>query len=201
MVKNRVREIRKSRGMTIAELAHKANISQPYLTRIETSERGLSIALAERLATALEAEFSEVIGLNGSSAGAHSAGANDVEIYTPQPGDLIADAVKKRPDLLVFRIKSRALDQINMHPGDVLFVDTSPSMIDKLEALQIVVANLFLGKDGKQISTLLRQYVPPSLLITNSTNQNSNALNTGTDDVAIKGIVVAAHKHLAGNNH
>jgi transcriptional regulator with XRE-family HTH domain len=49
----RLREIRISRGMTQAELAHQARISEAYIGRLERAEGTPGIDLVDRLAKAL----------------------------------------------------------------------------------------------------------------------------------------------------
>lgn len=49
----RLREVRLSRGMTQAELAHKARVSEAYIGRLERAEGAPGIDLVARLAKAL----------------------------------------------------------------------------------------------------------------------------------------------------
>lgn len=57
----------------------------------------------------------------------------------------------------------------------------------------VVIAQLY---DGMSAMTLLRQFVAPSLLITNSYAPNLPTINTRTDDAAIKGVVVSSHSEF-----
>jgi len=49
----RLREVRLSRGMTQAELAHQARVSEAYIGRLERAEGAPGIDLVDRLAKAL----------------------------------------------------------------------------------------------------------------------------------------------------
>ncbi len=49
----RLRELRNSRGMTQAELAHKANVTASYVWRLESGGAAPGIDLVDRLAVAL----------------------------------------------------------------------------------------------------------------------------------------------------
>ena len=49
----RLRQVRLSRGMTQAELAHRARVSEAYIGRLERAEGAPGIDLVDRLATAL----------------------------------------------------------------------------------------------------------------------------------------------------
>jgi transcriptional regulator with XRE-family HTH domain len=53
LFKNRVRELRKKKGMTLLELAGKAEISGAYLSDIERGNRHGSPATIDKIAAAL----------------------------------------------------------------------------------------------------------------------------------------------------
>lgn len=53
---NRIRELRKSRNITLEELAEQSGISTGFLSRIESGKRGLSLENVIRIARALDVE-------------------------------------------------------------------------------------------------------------------------------------------------
>lgn len=54
----KVKEIRKSKGLSQEKLALKAEIDRTYLPSIEKGERNVSITVVERLAKALDVKIS-----------------------------------------------------------------------------------------------------------------------------------------------
>ncbi|MBC7282642.1 LexA family transcriptional regulator [Hoeflea sp.] len=56
---NRIREVRKSKHVTLEELAVQTGISTSYLSRIEAGNRGLSLENAVRIASALGCEVAD----------------------------------------------------------------------------------------------------------------------------------------------
>lgn len=56
MIKNCIREIRKKKRLTQAELAQKLGISQGAIQKLETGERGLDIEWMKKIANALGVE-------------------------------------------------------------------------------------------------------------------------------------------------
>lgn len=50
---NRIRELRKARGLTLDALGHAAGISKQHLSKIEVGERELTVAWLQRLARPL----------------------------------------------------------------------------------------------------------------------------------------------------
>lgn len=57
----RLREVRLSHGMTQAELAHQARVSEAYIGRLERAEGEPGIALVDRLAKALGTTAAELL--------------------------------------------------------------------------------------------------------------------------------------------
>jgi len=58
----RIKEIRLSRKMTLAELAEKSDFTKGYLSKLENSEKGPPVSTLMRLAQALDVSISEVFG-------------------------------------------------------------------------------------------------------------------------------------------
>ncbi|MGD0089932.1 MAG: helix-turn-helix transcriptional regulator [Planctomycetota bacterium] len=57
----KLRELRRSRGLSQQELAQRAEISVPYAGRLERAEAAPGIDLVERLATALEVPVADLL--------------------------------------------------------------------------------------------------------------------------------------------
>lgn len=57
----RLREVRLSRGMTQAELGHKARVSEAYIGRLERAEGAPGIDLVDRLARALATTSADLL--------------------------------------------------------------------------------------------------------------------------------------------
>ena len=58
---NKVREIRKMRGLTQIQLSEKANISQAYLCDLEKNRRGAKPDTFQRIADALDVSVNELV--------------------------------------------------------------------------------------------------------------------------------------------
>lgn len=63
---NRIREIRKSKGLTIEELAEETGLSVSYTGRLEKGERRLSVDLLDRFAKALDVSSQDLLPSNPS---------------------------------------------------------------------------------------------------------------------------------------
>lgn len=197
MAQNRIRELRRGRGLTVVALAEKVDISHGYLTRIENGKRGLSVELAEKLAMALGTDPQDVLGLK-KQPGADpepsriSQFSEDCEPYVAGPTDL---PVPKRPNVDPWRVKSNALDQVHIYAGDVVLVDVSAAAVEALQPLQCVVAQVYDSDPQVLVArTVMRQFVPPALLITNSSTDNEVPLRLDTEQVAVKGVIVGTQR-------
>lgn len=59
----KVREIRKKRGISQEELAHKADLHRTYVGMIERAEKNITLINIEKIANALEVDISDLFKL------------------------------------------------------------------------------------------------------------------------------------------
>jgi transcriptional regulator with XRE-family HTH domain len=57
----RVREIRKEKGLSQEELAHKADLHRTYIGMIERAEKNITLINIEKIANALEVNINNLI--------------------------------------------------------------------------------------------------------------------------------------------
>lgn len=77
----------------------------------------------------------------------------------------------------------------------IVFVDISAPTVEGVQALQCVVAQIYAG-NGDGATTVLRQFVPPGLLITNSSEQNELPLDVEKGEAYIKGVIVGKYEGM-----
>ena len=58
---DRVREIRKKKGLSQEELAYKADLHRTYIGMIERAEKNITLVNIEKIANALEIEIADLI--------------------------------------------------------------------------------------------------------------------------------------------
>lgn len=189
MPQNRIKQLRLKKNLTAQALGEKVGLTQGQISRIETGERGLSLAVAERIAMALGADIAEVLGIVESDE-SQLLLSEDAEPYKPKPEDFFEIKATRRPNIYPWRIKSNVLDQLGMRTGDVVFVDISTDAIQTVKPMQPVIAQLFDPRAPDKSITIVRQFVPPALLITNSLKTNAMPLNLNRDNVVIKGVIL-----------
>nr|WP_288884773.1 helix-turn-helix transcriptional regulator [uncultured Blautia sp.] len=65
-MKNNIRELRKKANMSQSELATKLNVTRQYISKLETGNHILSLALANEIANQLEVSIYDVFDLSSS---------------------------------------------------------------------------------------------------------------------------------------
>lgn len=92
----RIRRVRKARGLSQEELAARVNISTPHMSHIETGNTKLSLPVLTELALALEVRVDDL--LYGHEHFSTSAAADEIrkvlESCTAQQAKVIVDVVK-----------------------------------------------------------------------------------------------------------
>ncbi|MGE0022484.1 MAG: hypothetical protein AB7S70_02505 [Hyphomicrobium sp.] len=166
-----------------------------HVQRIENWKRGLSVPVAERFAKALNKRIEEVLGVtspgNATTKYVMLGGFNeDAEPYVEGPGQRLRVMPRKGENIDPWRIKSEACTRAGVKAGQVRFVDISAEAVENVKALQCVIAQIYgSGPEGRTV-TIVRQFVPPSLLITNSDTVSEMPLDIDKGEAYIKGIIL-----------
>ncbi len=180
--------------MTTEQLAEAAGLSQPHLSRLENNKRMLLTPVAERIAGVLGATTAQIMGLNEDEMEARGGQgfAEDIVPYVARPGDpFSALATSNR---YLFTVETDAVDKARVYRGDIVVIDDSQSRMDRLKPLEVVRVRYHPVEDFMTPITLLRQFVPPRLLITNSSTGNLPSIDMDEDDAHIVGIVVGTYR-------
>ena len=182
MAPNRIKQLRLERGFSLTELAQKIGISESHLSRVEAGARGLHLSKMEALAGALGVPVTEI--LSSQSLGYMP----DLAPYTPPKGSAIEKALTSTTQKM-FKVLSNVMSELGITEGDPIIADTHPKGLKDLSMGQLVVAQVF-PVDSVQGVLLLRQYIIPHLLITNSAEQNAMPIHMLRAKVKVAGRVL-----------
>ena len=183
---NRIKELRDARGWSMRELAARANTSASTINKLEKGETVLNVVWMQRLAKIFDISPESLLGSHDEA-----APKNDAEPF--KEGQEASINIPLSPTQFLYQVKSTVLDQIGIVQGDILVMDSSPSELSALESEDIVLAQL--NRDDDRVM-ILRQFIAPSLLITNSSSENLRIINLRTDRVVLKAVVVSSHSQL-----
>jgi len=192
----RLREARKTHGLTVRALAELAGVDHTTVSRIESGERRLSVQMAQKFASALNTTAAQLLGIDEQSAsGTVNGGLYEQEAvpYEWQDNGGSMPLVLHRgakDTVFAYTVASSSLDELSYRPGDIVLVDIGQAAVDNLKSGKCVVAQHYAGGGA---NTILRQFIAPQLLITNSRRHNLATLNLEADDVVIKGIIIGQY--------
>lgn len=181
---NRIREIREKRGLTQVELADLVGTTQPTIMRLETGKRKLTVDWMQKIAKALHVRPEDLV------ANAILAGfSEEAEAYVSADQAMPTAALSAR-GLAYFVVKSDTVELAGVPAGTVILIDMTEAAVRALKTGDIVVAQAY-DMQAMRAQTIVRQFVPPSLLVTNRKGSNiAFNIEDPTYDVAIKGVRV-----------
>lgn len=135
----------------------------------------------------------DVIGANSGSAALKPSAQSLQEDAEPCGFADMPVQPTKGANIDPWRIKTDALDMAGICKGMIVFVDLSAETVENVAPLQCVVAQIYGGLNDKTI-TVVRQFVPPSLLITNTSGENEKPLDLNKGEAYIKGVIVGKYQ-------
>lgn len=168
------------------ELASKLNTSASTVNKLEKGQTQLTVFWMEKLAEVFGVQVRDLLRPTGNT----TPGFREDAVPFQPKGDALAE-MKLSPSQFFYEVKSEVLDQIGIAQGSILVVDASPEALDGISSGDAVIAQLY---DKMRAVTVLRQFIAPSLLITNSSHANAPIINLRSDDASIKGVVVSSHR-------
>lgn len=196
MGNDRIREFREAEGWTQAQLAAAVGMGTTDVSKLETGKKQLRATEMQKIAAALDVDVGTLLGNEAQiTARPQSGFADDLVPYVAEPSDPFAGLQSQNRHL--YRATGNSLSKIGINHGDLLIVDVSAEAVKNIKPLAIVRVQHHPdpSRFGHAVS-LLRQFVPPSLLITNSRERNELPLDIEADDAQIMGVVVSVHRAL-----
>ena len=181
METSRIKRLRLERGLTLADLADKVGLSEGHMSRVEAGTRGLRFAKLDRLARALGVPVTDLV------AAEEVAFTPDLEAYHPPKGSVVAKALASSTQRM-FRVLSGVLSELDLRENALIVADIDEKAVKAVGSGSVVVVSM-ASKESDPI-LLLRQFIAPYLLITNSREQNSLPIHMLMTPAKIAGIVI-----------
>jgi transcriptional regulator with XRE-family HTH domain len=186
----KIRELRQARGWSMRELAGRVNSTSSTINKLEKGQIKIDIAWVKKLSVAFDVPISALMSEHNRD---KISFRSDVALYD---GDLDSafPEIKFERKHSVYMAISSSLDQLGILPQHFLLVDQSIHTPQEFEIGDIVVFQLFDSEIASEFATLMREFVPPSILITNTSKDDQQIINF--KDKKIKFIGVAT-SHLS----
>lgn len=185
-------------GMKLVTLAQMTGIDQGHLSRMRKGRRGINMDQAKSIAAALGVTPAEVLGLSETkitSPAPPDGFTDDWQAYDPGPSDPFRAFLT--PNRYWITVEADAVSSVGPARRDLALIDDSAAAVKAVKPLAIVVGLHHPVDEPDKAQHILRQFVPPNLLITNGRDR-ARTLVIGEDDVHIIGVVVRFHRALGG---
>lgn len=183
---NRIKELREAAGLSSDELGERVGTSGSQIRKLEKGERRLTTEWMGRIAEALLVSVQDLISNTGPI-------SIESDLEAVQGLDPTIAAALESKGLRVYRVTGRALFLAGVTPGTTLTFDTShgDALAAHLKPLDVVLVEL--NPHGGEPCLVLRQFVPPKLLITNFAGSNQAiTLDDPTFSPRLIGVAVRA---------
>ena len=198
MTGHRIIELREKRAWTQEDLGTRISRTKWQISRLESGKTRLDLDTARKLAGVFQVPLSELLGPEPAAkltaSGIPAGLAEELVPYQPAPNDPMSAFLTATCGL--YRVDTDSLDKIALKRGDIVVVDYSQDAVTSTPALAAVRVRLHPPIDFMQPVTLLRQFVPPRLLITNSSAVNQPSIDMDKEDAHIVGVVISTHRDL-----
>lgn len=188
-MKNRIKDLREARGWSLEQLAARFGDSTTASTvhKLETGTMKLTTEWMEKLGKA----FGGIDPIEIIDDRPRAGFTEDVTRYVAADGQ---PALTAKAGHALYTVTSGALDEIGILKGDVVEVDERDEARREVATGDIVVADVETGP-GATVR-VMREFIEPALLITNSRAENAIPINTRTTRTTVLGVVVGSHRQL-----
>lgn len=177
----------------VQRLGRRINRTKHQISRLESGDTKLDVQTADAVAQALGTTIDEVLGLPSTKNGASPAGFSDLaEPYIPSADDPLASQIGG--NRYAYTIDSDSLELIGIVRGDRVVVNDSAAAVAAVKPLQAVLVNWRSKTQPDHPMILPRQFVPPSLAITNGRNNAPTLVLDG--DTHIFAVIESVHRRL-----
>ncbi len=170
IIDRRLKELGRSKTWLSRELGRNHAYVQQYIERHSPQRLDVHDAIKVSNLLGIPLKDLDVDLPGGPPRPAPEGFAEEAEAYVPPAGSFLGQA----EHIAYFRATSDSLDRhkLAIRRGDIVAVDIGADALKTLATGDAVVAQLYHKPDCMTASTVLRQYVAPGLLITNSSGEN-----------------------------
>ena len=197
MVRHRIKEIREGRRLSQEALGQRIGRTKSTISKLESGEIKLDLAMAKKIADALDVGLQDVLAIEPEGHSERASGFDDdAAEYSPPHGDPLKGYESNNQHLMT--VSSPVLDKVGIQTGDIVIVDYGQTAVTNVKPLKMVVVRYHpTGDPAEEGVTLLRQFVPPSMLITISSKLNFRQIDMEKEVASIVGVIESVHRKMS----
>lgn len=192
-LKNRIKDLRDQRGWSLEKVAEMCadGTTAGTIHKLETGSMKLTVDWIDTLADAFGVDSVELVDDRPAGKYPDDVG-DDVVPYKPDERAKSGPNLHSDLDHLPFEVITDRLDELGVLKGVVVEINTSAKARNAIATGDILVAKVF--SDSGATRTIIREFIEPSLLVSNSRFENVFPINMRTARVEILGIVETSHR-------
>lgn len=184
---NRIKEVRSAAGLSRKELGDAVGVTLHTIRRYEIGEIDVSLDMLQKIADVLECEPADLV-VSGIGSGTPDIVAADAPVGMPRLGDLLG-----HKGLRLYAVLTEVVADAGVRRGDTIVVDETAAAIAARKAGDILVVRV----PAPNI-LILRQYIPPRLLVTNRLGHDNSSLKLDDASTRLEVIGVVAGPSAVG---
>lgn len=192
MSPNQISHFRKLKSLSQEKLGQLVGLTKFQVSRLESGQTELTVQAGRRIANVLGITLDELAG--GLEDGKPGGFSEDIVRYEALPGDRVAAALASE-HVYLFTVATDALSRAGFPKGMVVQISDSAEDCRNVKPLDAVMV-MYHPTGSRNAINLLRQFVPPRMLITNSATQNLPAIDMDTEDATIIGVIIGAYQRF-----
>lgn len=193
---NHISRHRKAAGLSQEGLGEKLGMTKFQVSRLENGETTLSVSTALRIADVLGVPLGELIGHQDDTSQASGFAEDVVRYEAVAEGRADPLSGLAGENVYLFTVATDAIDLAGFPRGMVVQINDSRRAVQQVKPLQAVHVLYHPPSAPTRAISLLRLFVPPRLLITNSSVKNLASLDTEIDDAHIVGVVEGGYRRF-----
>lgn len=193
LVKNKIAELRTARGWTQQDLAERVcdddgnHPKVSTISKLELGKRRLTVPWLNEFSRALRVNPGELVKLFSQEQSFRGFEDNVGSWIPPENSSLERMTTETRA---FYRTTDNCLDDLNIFEGTLILMDIGSEAIQNVTSQDVVIAQVYDEHDLTKATTIVRQFIHPAMLITNSATNNQAPINMRTKDVHIKGVMI-----------
>jgi len=153
------------------------------LSKLEKGQMQMSVKWLARIAEVLGYDPRDLIVLGDENEGDTSAWhRHDVQEVEPKSVVTFTPVLNEKTQAYI--VKSKVLADLGLDEGAILLASQDPSELKEIALGDVVIAEM-RGTDPIAKRLILRMYILPRLLVTNSRNHNAFPINLAATDCKI----------------